>query len=116
MLAPFLALALMQNSLTPLNRGSALYASCQATISIADAPSAVHDYQASAKCLAYLDGFTDGLNFTTNVVCVEGASLGTLARIYVAYMQKHPKMMDDSKSIGVTLALVDSYPCAPSKK
>jgi hypothetical protein len=41
----------------------------------------------------------------------EKCGLGTLARVYVAYMEKHPKLLDAYKSEGLFDALVDAYPC-----
>jgi hypothetical protein len=42
---------------------------------------------------------------------VGAASDGTLSRIYVAYMQKNPKLLDEYKGTGLFLALRDAYPC-----
>ena len=36
-------------------------------------------------------------------------------RVYVAYMDKYPKLMDLPRSAGLELALVTAYPC-PRKK
>jgi Rap1a immunity proteins len=99
-----------------LDRGSALYQSCQALVKTMDSPEATQDYRAAASCSSYIDGFTDGLDFRSrNSVCVTGATLGTMSRIYVAYMQKNPKLLDLYKSVGLYMALLDSYPCATKK-
>ena len=34
-----------------------------------------------------------------------------MTRIYVAYMQKNPKLLDQPKSLGLLDALMDAYPC-----
>ena len=79
-----------------------------------DSPKESQDYQEAAACTSYIDGLTDGLDFAANkiFVCSNGGSFGTLSRIYVAYMLKHPKLMDEYKSVGMILALQESYPCA----
>jgi starvation-inducible outer membrane lipoprotein len=39
---------------------------------------------------AYINGFLDGVMFGDNTICTEGATVGTLSRVYVAYMEKNP--------------------------
>ena len=53
----------------------------------------------------------DGLGFGKHHFCVKEASVATMTRIYVAYMQKNPKLLDHHKSEGLVLALADAYPC-----
>jgi hypothetical protein len=53
----------------------------------------------------------DGLDMAGKGVCLAGATTGTIARVYVAYMQKNPKMFDVEKSVGLTNALIENYPC-----
>ena len=115
MLAPLLVLAMaaqVRADLSPIDRGSDLFQKCQTDVRMTDnqnAGATSVDYQQAAACIAYIDGFTDGLQ--DGSYCVIGASLGTLARVYVAYMGKHPKLLDEYKSIGLVEALRDAYPC-----
>jgi hypothetical protein len=113
MLAPMLALAMMQNPPVPIpRRGAALYAACLADIRIMDkTSSAESDLSDANQCMDYMTGFSDAVELTTAPICIENASLGTLVRIYVTYMQAHPKMMDTEERFGVYGALSQAYLC-----
>jgi hypothetical protein len=52
------------------------------------------------------------------LICDDGASVGTLSRVYVAYMQANPKMMDEYESHGLFMAFAVAYPCksVPAEK
>lgn len=43
-------------------------------------------------------------------LCLSGASIGTMIRVYVAYMESRPKDMDVEKSAGLTNALLALTP------
>jgi len=45
-------------------------------------------------------------------LCIKDARVGTIIRVYVAYMQKNPKLLDDLKIFGVIEAMKDSYSCS----
>jgi hypothetical protein len=111
MLAPLLALAMQLPS--DQGSGSGLYADCKAYLAIADNPktSSANDLQAGV-CIGYISGFSDSTN--GNNVCVSDATMGTIVRVYVAYMDKNPKLFDAPRAVGVGLALKDAYPC-PAK-
>jgi hypothetical protein len=66
----------------------------------------------STYCLGYIGGYIDGTNRLGEYVCVRSATLNTVVRVYVAFMQRNPKLMDEAKSLGVLLALKDSYSCS----
>jgi hypothetical protein len=76
------------------------------------------DVDSSVECIRYVEEFLDGLDLGGNKkICVGGASFGTVARVYVKYMQANPKMMDLHESIALALALAESYPCpTPAEK
>ena len=115
MLAPVLALAMMQQS-DP--SGGKLYVQCLAEVRLLDAPpnkQEQSDVVPAVACVAYIDGFTDGVNLFGQHVCIGKASLGTLARVYVEYMKKNPTMMERPKNLTLTLALEDAYPCPVRK-
>lgn len=118
MLLPILAFAMaaqVPSNLDPGNQGSALFHDCRTAIRLMDGQTATateSDFLDGASCTSYIDGYTDGL--ADGIVCTHGASLGVLARVYVAYMQKNPKLLDEHKSRGVLLALRESYAC-PAK-
>jgi hypothetical protein len=106
MLAPILFLMIQAAHIGQDDqRASHLYAQCQATVRI-------------MECIRYVEEFLDGLDLGGNKkICVGGASFGTVARVYVKYMQANPKMMDLHESIALALALAESYPCpTPAEK
>ena len=104
------------NSAEDIHRGSYLFHSCQAAIRIMDLPTNAgteEDLEDSRFCQGYLSGFVDLAQLIpSSSICVgEDATAGTLFRVYVAYMEKNPKLMDASMIHGVILALRDAYPC-----
>jgi|SRR5271170_779436 len=118
MFAPVLLLAIassLQTDLPETSRGSALYDECRDAIRIREEPSSTTPLEAigSAACVNYLSGFVDGLSDKT--VCLGTYNEGTLARVYVVFMDKHPKYLDQHKAQGLLLALRDAYPC-PAKR
>jgi hypothetical protein len=95
--------------------GSHLYHACQASIRIMDSPEdpggGVGDLEDSSFCQGYFSAFTDMNSVLHSSVCLEGASLGTEIRVYIAYMGKNPKLMDELMIVGVMRALKDAYSC-----
>lgn len=101
------------------SRGSDLYNSCQAAIRFMDSNSKPEDFRASEFCRGYLSAFGEfnDIEGTSSSICLGGSTLGTTARVYVVYMEKNPKFMDDMMIIGVIRALRETYPCpAPKSK
>lgn len=106
--------------------GSFLYHDCQAAVRIMDAPSdtsgGVDDLQNAEFCEGYFNAFGDINELIPSSICIDDATLGTVIRVYVTYMEKNPKLMDDLMIVGVMRALKDAYPChvlsrsAPQKK
>jgi hypothetical protein len=66
---------------------------------------------ASDYCIGYFEGFVDINQFSDSSLCLNSARIGTLIRVYVSYMEKHPKLLDDFKVSGVIYALKETYPC-----
>ena len=60
----------------------------------------------SAVCLSYIEGFTDADHTECSAV-----SYQKMASVYVAYMKEHPEMMKMPKSVGLSIALRQTYPC-----
>ena len=101
MLIPAVVLLLTAAQVPDSQRGSNLFHDCQAAVRAKDQSRVSDDDLASARtCAAYIDGFTDGIAvLDRKVVCVdEGAAMETLIRVYVSYMVKNPKMMDNFKA------------------
>jgi hypothetical protein len=111
MLAPLLALAMQLPS--DQGSGSGLYADCKVYLSIADdlKGSTANDLQAGV-CIGYISGFTDSVN--GDHICASDATMGTIVRVYIAYMDKNPKLFDAPRAVGLDLALKDAYRC-PAK-
>jgi hypothetical protein len=110
MLVPLLLLSMQ---LKPPVTGSDLYSACQAVVRFTDnqQPSSESEFAKATECLSYVEGFTDGLGYAVKPICIGDATMGTMVRVYVLYMQNHPKLMDAPKQIGVYAALQASYPC-----
>jgi hypothetical protein len=73
-----------------------------------------------SRCLGYVDGFLDGRTSSpragnhldmTRTFCLTDASLDTVIRVYLAFMEKNPKYLDYEKWKTLTMALHDAYPC-----
>jgi hypothetical protein len=66
------------------------------------------------NCASYISGFVDGLGPTPGGCPSPDATVGTLIRVYVAYMEKNPKWLDDYRFVGLLRAIREAYPC-PTK-
>ena len=92
--------------------GLNLFHACQASIRVLDAANvSASDLHDAEFCRGYFRGFGDLNAMLGSSVCLDGASTGTSIRVYVAYMEKNPKFLDDAMIIGVIYALKDAYPC-----
>ena len=95
-------------------KGSHLYGSCQAAVRMTDNPNSQQartELASSTYCFGYLAGYIDALNVLTNKACLNGASLNTVARAYVNFMQRNPALLEEAKALGVVMALKDSFSC-----
>ena len=108
MLVPLLAFAM----LAPPNVGSSLYADCKSFVAVLDdtANQNHHDTLGAGRCSGYIEGMLDGANGLRGF-CVGSATLGTIARVYIAYMDKNHKMLDEREGAGFMSALQETYPC-----
>lgn len=94
-------------------RGTWLFQACKGSIRGMDAPlthKPAEDNDNFEDCISYIGGYLDGVQMAGGCQAAP-ASMGTLARVYVAYMEKNPKMLDQFRGIGLRNALRDSYPC-----
>jgi len=95
--------------------GSILFHACQASVRTMDsAPANASDPSFDLYCAGYFEGFSDVATLNETSLCIKNARIGTLIRVYVAYMDKNPKLLDSPKIIGVIFALKESYTC-PAK-
>ena len=108
------------NSGDDQHRGAVLYHDCQASIRIMDAPNAdavgSQDFVDSNFCIGYFTAFWEFNGLEGTSICRNEARLGTTIRVYLAYMEKNPKLMDDAMIVGVIGALKETYPCPASHK
>jgi hypothetical protein len=120
MLVPLSLLAIVgflqtNADLPATSMGSVLYEECKNAIRLRENPNSDTSLEAigSAECVNYLSGFVDGLSDKS--ICLDHYNEGTLARVYVVFMDTHPKYLDEHKAQGLLFALRDAYPC-PSKR
>lgn len=73
------------------------------------------DTTAALVCVNYIQGFIDAGTLSSKF-CTEDATVATITRIYVAYMQKNPKLLDYRETIGLFLSLTDAFPCLTKTK
>lgn len=86
-----------------LASGAYLVHACEA-VSV-QRPSADESFR-TAVCLSYIEGFTDADHSDCAAVSYE-----KMASVYVAYMKQHPEVMKMHKSVGLSIALGQAYPC-----
>lgn len=96
-------------------KGSALYQACKANVHAADsdAPS-VYDVEQGNRCIGYIQGVLDTLHFILRppFCLADGATLGTISRVYVKFMDENPKYLDMHRTIGFVEAMKTTYPCS----
>jgi hypothetical protein len=110
MIAPLLALAMLAIT----DKGSTLNTDCKAYIAVGDATGRTESGAAwsAGRCLGYIDAMLDAGNSLG--FCAQHATAGTVARVYLVYMEKNPKMLDEQESTGFLSAMQETYPC-PAK-
>lgn len=113
MLTPVLALAMMQEQ--SYTKGSELSSQCKNWVALVDKTRTLTEdeiYQAG-ECEGYVNGLMSGL-VSMRVGCPGKGTLGTLIRVYLAYVDGHPKVLDMAASAGLFGAVKEAYPC-PAK-
>jgi len=116
MLASILFLALAVPSQIAPNdnppQGAYLFHACKAATRQMDHPDDPSANTVEAVvCISYFEGFIDGKSATGHGPCLGSASYEAVVRVYVAYMEKHPEVMNKDNRVGVILALGGAYPC-----
>ena len=87
-----------------------LFGACKDAIRFMDAKGSGDPGRAD-YCFGYFEGYANVATFDGSALCLGGARIGTMARVYVAYMEKNPKELDYPNVIGATEALKESYGC-----
>lgn len=116
MIAPLLALTFALHAPAATDRASTLYSQCRAYTALVDnaRPMNSDAMLDAGTCVGYIDGFTDVVAAGSTTVCLQPTTIATLARVYIAYMDAHPKAFDVRRGVSLALALTDAYPC-PAK-
>jgi len=104
------------NSAPAMMKGSYLFHACQADIALQDSlPDADARIAMATGCVNYIGGYIDGAR-SKKQFCLDGATNGTIVRVYVAFMQANPKLLDEDREVGVNFALLYNYPCKSATK
>jgi hypothetical protein len=78
------------------------------------------DISFRSECSGYVEGFIDGVSsggpvaskeWVATGFCLNGTSVDTLIKVYLAFMEKNPKYLDEFKGKTLRMALHDTYPC-----
>lgn len=104
--------------------GSELVYQCKAYVRMISGPQSANDIAEGRQCLGYVDGFVDGVNsefgvwvvgnhkdWTASELCIPPGTLDTWIKVYLAFMEKNPKYLDEDKGTSLRMALHDAYPC-----
>jgi len=68
------------------------------------------EMSSSTYRLGSVGGYIEDVNRLGQQVCINGASLNAVVRVYVVYMQKNPKLIDAENAVGL-LPSLSAYPC-----
>lgn len=125
MIIPILALAMFISPSPPsvpaedINLASTFYKDCKVFIKLSGTTTAsdngtTDDYARASTCVGYIDGLADGMDLKANSICLgsSGVTTGTMAHVYVLFMDKNPKLLTGPRGHSLFLALQDAYPCA----
>ena len=120
MIVPLLALAMIQApNLSPRElTGTWLNQACKGAIRWQNAPANAKsgaDKENFDTCFAYIEGFLDGV-MNTRGICTYNGSFEVIVRVYVDYMDRTPKALDEHSSTGLRAALSRTYPCPRARK
>jgi hypothetical protein len=90
--------------------GNSLFHECQGAIRMLNGSYDPSDGLDGQYCAGYIDGLTQGMEGRKEF-CIDTFRTSTLARIYVTFIQKNPKYLDQPKAYGVIASLTEAYPC-----
>jgi len=97
------------------SKGEALYHDCKAAVKFMDGITDDTTAFGAAVCESYIEGFTDSgilSGAAATAYCFDAnTSNAVVVRVYVQYMESHPKLMDLPKFMGLAQALHANYPC-----
>ena len=118
MIVPVLALAIspaLQAGAQPNpTKNSFLVYACQTTVRLQESHVPSPNDEATRlqiACVTYVQGFADSAALTQGL-CVKGVSIGALTKEYLAFMERHPEMLDQHKALGLAASIREAHPCA----
>jgi len=98
--------------------GNDMIPSCTAAIDLADNKDVSRDRAANGlECLHYVAGYLDGYGAgesagRTAVLCFpENTNTGQIVRVFVKWMNDHPKNLNEPVAKCMFYALIDSFAC-----
>lgn len=111
-----------EQSTTPLSsgeKGTSLYHACKTYASLRDTNGSSGGYLEfgeAGACQGYVDGFMNSYLWwhsqIGNDFCFDrDTTYEGIIRVYVLYMDKHPKLLDAPKYVGFMRAMQENYPC-----
>lgn len=116
LLLPFLTLHTDLAPAYDTTRGASLLRGCQAEMRLMALDSLTEASQSDlingAYCVGYLNGFTASLPPAPASVCPHDDSMGQMVHVYVSYMERNPRMLDEDKRVGLRRALEEAFPCS----
>jgi hypothetical protein len=88
-----------------------LYQACRAYVRVLNSQEEKGDMEMAGYCAGYEHGILTLTGTSPNLFCASHASMGVITRVYISYMDKNPKLIDDSESRGFLMAMKENYPC-----
>jgi hypothetical protein len=98
------------------NKNAFLVYACQTTVRLQDShiPSPNDETtRLQLACVTYIQGFADSAALTQGL-CVKGVSVGMLTKGYLAFMERHPEMLEQHKALGLAASIREAHAC-PTK-
>jgi len=115
--------------------GSQLAYQCKAYVWVMSGPhrigddAAANQVTAGSQCRGYVEGFVDGINsedvatptaslprkdrndWWSKALCIPPGTVDTWIKVYIAFMDKNPKYLDEIMGTSLRAALHETYPC-----
>lgn len=100
--------------------GSWLYGQCKNAVimqGLAVGETNRAEVMQAGRCLGYIDGQLDLYSVDhPGRFCMGDARYGTIAKVYVAYVDAHPKVLDEHRALGFVQMLAAEYSCPVQPK
>ena len=112
--ALLLVLAVQAPADPDFRQGTWLFSACKGAVRWMDAAEGSkpeNDLSNFNNCSSYIYGFFDAEQLFNNCTIPEGVTMETFIRVYVLYMEQHPKLLDDNRYLGLQKALLNTYAC-----